>query len=310
MNARITSILFILLLNVPFPASAECPKTGDGQIDYSAIPTLVQDGEADIKSPAPTYFFNNTINDWDLTDSGSGYSMSTSDLFEVFNLGICIDDGVQVSGDALHMRLSLKNYPLSYKSSSDGKSYITGSGPLGTNVGVPEDFHGFMVFSFANSMTINSGTPVYSMVVEMDYSKGTTMLDAISEGFPKSYYIIKSAKTVRSAKEFSAYKPSANDTILGTFNGEPGTLADFKEIDAVTGEVATSFAVEQGLKEFKASTGIGKNSSVLIKISTLKPTDAGSSSIKVSKSKKKFSSVAGKLSSLDATASKRARLKK
>jgi hypothetical protein len=308
MNAKIFgSILSICISTIVI---AECPKTEDGKIDYDSIPVLVQDSLSDIKSPAPTYYFNNTSNDWDLTDTASGFSMSTSDLFEIISLGICIDDGVQVTGDALHMKASLKNYPMSYKNATDGKSYITGSGPLGASVGIPEDFHGFMVFSFVNSLALKNGSSVYSMVVEMDYTKGTTMLSAISEGFPKSYYIIKSANEINSAKEFNSYKPSAKDSIIGSFQGQPGTLADFKEINSTTGEVATSFAIEQGLKEFKAATGIGKNSIILIKISTFNSADATSTQIRASKKKKKFSTVAKKLTSLDSTASKKAKLKK
>ena len=310
MNIKVKHILFALLLTVTSKSVAECPKTEDGKIDYNSIPTLIQDSESDIKSPTPTYYFNNSLNDWDLTDTGSGYSMSTSDLFEILNLGVCIDDGFQVSGDALHMRASLKNYPLSYKSSTDNKSYITGMGPLGSNVGIPNAFHGFMVFSFVNSKELSKGAYVYSMVVEIDYAKGATMLSAISEGFPKDFYILKSASKIDSTKEFNSYRVSPTDTILGSFKGEPGKLADFKEIDSSTGEVATSFAVEQGLKDFKSATGIGKNSTVLIKITTLKDASPSSSSLRASKKKKKFSTVSKKVSSLDSTASKKARLKK
>ena len=300
----------MLCLNLATAAIAECPKTEDGRIAYDSIPNLIQDGQADIKSGAPTYFFNSTLNDWDLTDTGSGYSMSTTDLFEILSLGLCIDDGFNLSGDAMHMKASLKNYPLSYKNSADGKSYITGMGALGANVGIPEDFHGFLVFSFANSSMLSSGTPVYSMVVEMEYSKGTTMLSAISEGFPKIYYILKSANEISSTKEFSSYKPSQNDTIIGSFKGEPGKLDDFKEINAATGEVATSFAVEQGLKEFKAATGIGKDSTVLIKILTFKDVSVSSTSVRATKKKNKFSTVSKKLLTHDLTPSKKTKLKK
>ncbi len=310
MNVRFKNFLLILLLNLATTAIAECPKTEEGNIDYNSIPILVQDGQSDIKSGAPTYYFNTTLNDWDLTDTGSGYSISTTDLFEIQSLGICIDDGVNVSGDALHMKASLKNYPLSYQDSTDSKSYITGSGPLGTDVGIPEDFHGFMVFSFTNSAKLRNGTPVYSMVVEMEYSKGATMLNAISEGFPKSFFILKSANEVSSTKEFSAYKLSPKDTIIGSFKGEPSTISDFKEIDPITGEVATSFNIEQGLKEFKAATGIGKNSTVLIKISTLKDVSPSSSNVRARKKKKKFSTVSKKLSFHDSTPSKKTKLKK
>jgi hypothetical protein len=304
------NLVFFTAIFFALSAAAECPKTIDGKIDYDSIPVLAQDSESDSKSPAPTYYYNNSSSDWDLVDTGSGYSISTTDLFEIISLGICIDDGFNVQGDAMHMRAALKNYPLSYKNGIDSKSYITGSGPLGTNVGIPEDFHGFMVFSFANSALLNRGAPVYSMVVEMDYSKGATMINAISEGFPKSFYILKSSKTVSSAKEFNSYKPSSNDTMLSTFKGQPSTLNDFPEIDPTTGEVATAFAVEQGLKEFKAATGIGKNTAVLLKVSTFTAEDAASTGILASSKKKKFSTVARKLYAKDSTPSKKTRLRK
>ena len=297
---NISKFAFLGLFLAASPLYAACPKD-EGAVSYEKIPVIVKDKSGDV-SGFPLYYWSQNELSWSLSNNSSEYVYDQNAALDIKSMGLCLDDGERSDGLTLFLNISMAGFPGAYKSLSDKKLFLTGTGPLADDALNPITFTGSMVFKIADASKLTEGTPVYFMVASFERLEGTpTVEEENANPGPAQFWLMRSVENITSKEEFDAMQFTVEGTEFvadldenqdeggpedgGPENGGPGDggpregeggIGEGGGDDQFNSEVPPFIQVEANVQALSEHAGIGKNSNVLAAVSmtTVSPVDS------------------------------------